>query len=99
METGGVTIIGGLKVETDDRSKLLIVNAADRAREDPTYAVRWKVGPGTFINLDAPTLIAVEAEVFAYVQRCFAREAELSDLIDAAEDLTPLASAVEAFWP
>ena len=98
VETGGVTI-GGMTVETDDRSKLLIVNAAARAREDSTYTVRWKVGPGTFITLDAAALISVEAAVFAHVKRCFAREAELSDQIDAAEELTELAAAVEAFWP
>lgn len=98
VETGGVDI-GGMNVETDDRSKLLVVNAAARAREDSTYTVRWKVGPGTFITLDAAALISVEAAVFAHVQRCFAREAELSDQIDAAEELTELAAAVEAFWP
>ena len=100
VETGGVTI-GGMTVETDDRSKLLIVNAAARAREDSTYTVRWKIGPGTFITLDAATLIAAEAAVFAHVQRCFAREAELSGQIDAAtaEELAALKATVEVFWP
>ena len=98
VETGGVAI-GGMRVATDDRSKLLLVNAAAKAREDSTYTVRWKIGPGTFITLDAAALIAVEAAVFAHVQRCFAREAELSGQIDAAEELTELAAAVESFWP
>ena len=97
VETGGITI-GGMKVETDDRSKLLIVNAAARAREDSTYTVRWKIGPGTFVVLNAETLIDAETAVFTHVQKCFSREAELSDLIDAAEDPASLADVVEAFW-
>jgi hypothetical protein len=100
VETGGV-IFGAIFLATDDRSKLLIANAAARARSNPAYSVRWKMGPGSWVRLDAETLIAAEAAVYTHVQQCFAREAELTDAIDSATGpaLTQLEGAIQTFWP
>jgi len=100
VETSGVTF-GAYLIETDDRSKLLVVNAARKAREDSSYSVRWKFGPGQWATLAAADLIAAEDAVFAHVQRCFAREAELAEAIGKAADaaLPSFSATVEAFWP
>jgi hypothetical protein len=100
VETGGV-LFGVIRLETDDRSKLLITQAAARAKRDSTYSVRWKVGPGEWLPLDATTLIAAETTVFEHVQACFAREAELCVAIENANgsNLTNLEASVRTFWP
>ena len=98
VETGGIDV-GGVHIATDDRSKLLLANAATRAREDPAYSVRWKTSPGQFSQISASEIVAADAAVYAHVQRCFAREAELSDQLEAAKKPEALADAVEGFWP
>lgn len=98
-EVGGTTL-AGLPLATDDRSKLLLLGAADTARRDPDYTVTWKTADG-WVLLDAAALIAAAEAVHAHVQACFAREAVLHAAIATAADretLTPLRAAVEAFW-
>jgi hypothetical protein len=74
-EVGGITV-GGLPVDTDDRSKLLINGAAVEAMLDPAYVLRWKAG-GEFVDLTAEEVIGVARGVRAHVQACFDREAVL----------------------
>lgn len=99
IETGGVEV-GGLRLETDDRSKLLIADAARRAESDPGFEVRWKTGAG-WVLLSAPALIAARDAVFARVAACFAREAEIADMIAAADEATlgGVADLIQPFWP
>lgn len=98
VETGGIQV-GGARVATDDRSKLLIADAARRADSDPEFTTRWKAENG-WVILDASTIIAVRDAVFAHVASCFAREGDLADMITSADVVTEdLAAAVEAFWP
>lgn len=86
--------MAGLPVQTDDLSQQRIVGVALAATVDPTTAVRWKVADGSFVTLDAPTIIAIAQAVRAHVQACFDREAELLDLIAAGE--TP---DIDTGWP
>lgn len=74
-EIAGVDV-GGMHVDTDDRSKLLINGAALEAMLDPDYVMQWKT-PAGFVELDAGQVLAVARAVRAHVQACFDREAEL----------------------
>ena len=80
-ETAG---IDGIK--TDRESQALITGAALKAMQDSTYSCRWKTESG-FVELTAPQILAIADAVRAHVQSCFDREAELLQLIEAAESL------------
>lgn len=100
VETGGF-VIGGLSIATDDRSKLMLMGAAEQARRDSTWTARWKTGTG-WANLTAAQVTAVADAALAHVQACFALEADLAGQIAAAADstiLAGLAAQVEAFSP
>jgi len=97
-ETGGVDF-ASINVATDDRSKLMLLGAADQARRDSGFTTRWKTDAG-WIELNATQLVAAADAVRAHVQACFAREAELADQLQVeGADLTALQSAIEQFWP
>lgn len=101
IETGGIEVAGG-KVATDDRSKLLVNAAAQRALQSPLFKTKWKGPDGAWKELGSAALIAVHGAVFDHVCACFAREAELVDKIDAAkstEEVAALRPEVVAFWP
>ena len=91
-ETGGFEF-SGIRIETDDRAKLMINGAAVEAMIDPGYVLNWKTQSG-FVTLNGDQVIAIARAVRAHVQACFDREAELlalgSDITD--EDL-------ESGWP
>lgn len=100
VETGGV-IVGGMRVATDDRSKLLLTSAADKAIADPEYVAEWKAAPGVWVNLGIAELTALKQAVFAHVTACFAREKQLFIQLAATADadLDAFAATVETFWP
>ena len=74
-EVSGIDV-EGMRVDTDDRSKLLINGAALEAMIDPAYVMQWKT-PAGFVELDAAQVQGVARAVRAHVQACFGREAEL----------------------
>jgi hypothetical protein len=101
VECGGATL-GGSFVATDDRSKLLITGAYQQALLNPQYSTRWKSGAGEWVTLDAQTIIAVYGAVVSWVQACFAREGELSDMVQSVateEQIKAMEPVVAAFWP
>lgn len=85
----GITV-GGMPIQTDDINQARITGAALQAVVDPTVLIRWKTVAG-FVDLDAPTIIAVATAVRAHVQACFDREAEL---LEEGES-----GGMEAGWP
>lgn len=97
-ETGGITL-NGLKVATDDRSKLLILGKRTKAAADPSLTFQWKTPTG-FITLTAEQIVAIADAVEAHVQACFDREAALVLEIEAAKNPEQLA-AIELGqgWP
>ena len=98
IEVAGV-MVGGVTFATDDRTKILLAAAAKKAAVDPDEEVRWKVAPGVWVPITSATILAAEAAVYDHVRVCFAREAELTDVINAATEITPaLVQAVEDFW-
>ena len=94
VEVAGVTV-GGIQIETDDRSKLLINGAALRADRSADYVLRWKTSQG-FVDLSAAQVLAVAAAVSAHVQLCFDRE---DVLLGAVADGSITAEMLEEGWP
>ena len=93
-ETGG-TVINGLPIDTDDRSKLLINGAAMRADRNADYVLRWKTSEG-FVDLTAAQVLAVADAVSEHVQLCFDRE---DVLLGAVADAAITAEMLEEGWP
>ena len=93
-EVAGIQV-GGVHVNTDDRSKLLINGATVEAMRDPGYVMQWKTRGG-FVEMTAEEVITVSRAVRAHIQACFNREAELlSELV--AEAFTP--EMIDTGWP
>lgn len=90
-ETGGCTV-NGMTIATDRGSQALLTAAVVMARMDPEFKTRWKCADGRFVSLDAMQLRAIGDAVTAHVEACFAREAELVELIDAAQTPEDLAA-------
>lgn len=93
-EIAGVNV-GGMRVDTDDRSKLLINGAAVEAMLDPDYQMRWKA-PSGFVELDAAQVLGVARAIRAHVQACFNREAEL---LAAVDDGSITDQMLDEGWP
>ncbi len=82
-ETAGIDV-NGFTVRTDRESQALITGAALQAIVDYDYECRWKTSEG-FVHLSAEQIKYIAQAVRLHVQSCFDREAELLQLIDAAE--------------
>ena len=93
-ETSGTTF-GGMPIDTDDRSKLLINGAALRADRSADYVLRWKTSQG-FVDLTAAQVLAVADAVSEHVQLCFDRE---DALLVAVTDGSITAEMLEEGWP
>jgi hypothetical protein len=89
------TVVGGMPIATDDRSKLLINGAALRANRSSDYVLRWKTSDG-FVDLTADQVLAVADAVSEHVQACFDRE---DALLAAVADGTINAEMLEEGWP
>ncbi|QHI69871.1 DUF4376 domain-containing protein [Tichowtungia aerotolerans] len=75
----------GLFIRTDERTRSLLTAAKLRAQANAAYLVEnWKTADGSFITLDAPTIIALEAAVHDFIEAQFAKEAALVTQIDSA---------------
>lgn len=72
VETGGI-VLNGLPVAADDRSKMMLMGARIKAESDATFFTRWKVADG-FVDLDAPTIIAISNALLSHVDASFAAE-------------------------
>lgn len=93
-ETSGTTF-GGMPIDTDDRSKLLINGAALRADRSADYVLRWKTSDG-FVDLPAAQVLAIADAVSEHVQLCFDREDALLGAV-AAGSIS--AEMLEEGWP
>ena len=89
----GMTV-AGVPVHTDDQSQSRITGAALAATIDPDTVVKWKAANGSFITIDAPTIISIAQAIRAHVQACFDREAELLAALEAGET-----HDIEDGWP
>lgn len=101
-ETGGI-VAHGAPIKTDRESQSVLTGAFVQASANPAFTVRWKVGRGAFVTLDAATIVALGNAVTSHVQACFNREDELTgDILAAfaAGDREALeAIDLDAGWP
>ena len=86
-ETGGITI-NGVKVATDDRSKLMIMGAYAAAQANPNYTTQWVGSDGVAATLDATQVIAMGNAVQAHVAKCFATYVGIQAAIPAGTTTT-----------
>jgi len=93
-ETSG-TVVSGMPIATDDRSKTLINGAALWAYRNADYVPRWKTSEG-FVDLPAVQVLAIADAVSEHVQLCFDRE---DALLVAVADGSITAERVEEGWP
>lgn len=92
-EVGG-TSVGGLAVRTDRFTVDRIYQARVLAKEDATFTTDWKLGDGTFLTLDAPTIIAIGDAVTAHLKDAFTREKVANESIDAATTIAELEAII-----
>ena len=80
-EHEGVTVapFGLLPTDAETQAKLTAVYV--KALNDPTYTKNWKVGPTTWVDLNAPTIIAIGDAVEAHVQAQFDKEQVLTNQV------------------
>lgn len=81
VETGGVTVNGAL-IRTDETSQTKVLGARVQAKEDANYTLNWKAGDGSWVQLNAATVIAIADAVRAHVQACFDAEMAVAAKID-----------------
>ena len=93
-ETSG-TVVAGMPIATDDRSKTLINGAALRAYRSTDYVLRWKTSEG-FVDLTAAQVLAIADAVSEHVQLCFDRE---DALLVAVADGSITTEMLEEGWP
>ncbi len=98
-ETAGITVNGGA-IDTGLVSQAKINGAWAGAQVNPSVMIDWKRADGDWIQIDAATITGIAMSVFAYVQACYTREMQLSQLIDAAEDVAEVdAVDLTVGWP
>lgn len=77
---------GGMFIHTDARTRTLLVGAAVNANADPEYTVpHWKTKEGSFVVLDAATILLIYGAVNQFIAAQWAQEAALTVELDAAE--------------
>lgn len=81
-EVGGIEV-NGLSVATDDRSKMMISGARVAAQNDEAFSTQWKTVDGSFVTIDAPSVMAISNAMLAHVSNCFAIEARVLEAIEA----------------
>ena len=83
FEVGGIDV-NGLAVRTDRFTVERIYQARFLAKEDAAFTTDWKLGNGTFMTIDAPTIIGLSDAVTAHLKEAFTKEKVANGSIDAA---------------
>lgn len=83
-EIGGLEA-GGLSIDTDDRSKILLGGAFVSASNDPSFTTVWKSKDGGFATLTAEQIIEAYNALSAFIERLFQKESELVLQVRQAE--------------
>ncbi len=105
IETSGVEIIlqdGRIfKVNSDSDSQSKLTGTLIALQVGAVSSVGWKSIDKGFQVLNSSELQSVWGQVLLHIQNCFAREAELLELLentpnDELENLIPI---IEQFWP
>lgn len=98
-ETGGI-VVGGLQIDTTDRSKTLITGALIVAQADPSQTFDFKTVDGAYKQIDAATMVGIYQAVAKWVQTCFANEQVVAAQINALKDVQAVIDFdLSANWP
>lgn len=81
-ENGGIDV-GGARIATDDRSKVMISGARVASESNPNFSTEWKTAEGAFVTVDAAMVVAISDAMLAHVSNCFALEAQALAQIEA----------------
>lgn len=94
-ENGG-TLVGGIPVATDDRSKIMIMGARVAAAANSDWETVWHGADGQTYPLNAAQMIAISDAVEAHVNATFATFASVKADIEAGK-ITKTAKIDSAF--
>lgn len=94
-EVGGIKV-SGFSVETDDRSKLMILGAFSAANANNSFTTPWVGADGSIVTLTAAQIIAIGNAVQTHVATCFTAYANLATQIGSGA-VTTLAAVDAAF--
>lgn len=75
-EIAGV-VVNGTTYPTDRETQAKLTAAVLLTQASPQAVLHWKVGDGSFVELDAAGLMTVAVAAGNYVQACFIKEAEI----------------------
>ena len=91
IETARIDV-GGVLVPTDVATQNVLTAGFAKATANPSYEISdWKVGPGTYVPLDAATIIALANAVEGFVQLMFSRNRAADTAIAAGTATTTAA--------
>lgn len=82
IETGGI-MVGSMEVSTDRQTQQMINGAFNMAQQNAEFTTMWKGSSGSFVELNAETIIAIAQAIGAHVAACFASEAAAVAKINA----------------
>ena len=88
------TSVGGLAVRTERFTVDRIYQARVLAKEDAAFTTDWKLGDGTFVTLDAATIIVIGDAVTVHLKDAFSKEKVANQSIDAATTIAELESII-----
>ena len=89
FEVDGIDV-NGLAVRTDRFTVERVYQARFLAKEDPGFDTDWKLGDGTFLTIDATTIISISDAVTAHLKEVFTKEKTANTSIDASTTLAEL---------
>ncbi|SMD18412.1 DUF4376 domain-containing protein [Rhizobium sp. RU36D] len=95
VEVGG-TVVAGIPVATDDRSKIMIAGARIAAADDPDWTTVWHGADGHTYPINAAQMIAISNAVQAHVNATFVILAGVKGLIESG-DISTTAAIDAAF--
>src|SRR5262249_41965172 len=72
MVNGGM-VAAGIPVQTDDRARQFIADAAKQAQADPAFTTKWFGSDGNFYDADSAQLIEMSNVVNGHTNQCYLR--------------------------
>jgi hypothetical protein len=95
----GVTLPSGARIRTDEASKTKIDQALAMLEKGWVPSIRWKIGPGEYIDLDISGMTGIAQAVATYEQACFAVEEQIVTEIEAGTITTRAQIDTHLLWP
>lgn len=83
-QQGGITLLNGMKIKTDDASQAKIHQAFSVLKEGWVESIDFKTSMG-FVTIDFATITLIAQAVAAHIQHCFTAEKAILAAIDADE--------------